>query len=78
MNGDDDRREDAYAIQRAFYTKYGKKWGMKTQLLFCPDGMIGSVFFTSIAQNDRGVVNLSGIEVILKNALEEYRLEHGE
>ena len=47
MNGneDGDRRQNAYAIQRAFYTRYGKKWGMKTQVLFCPDGMVGSAFF---------------------------------
>ena len=37
------------------------------------------MLFSSVSQNDRGVVNLSGIEVALRNALEQNRLvPHGE
>ena len=74
-NVDDDRRDDENRIQRAFFTSYGKMWGMKTQALYLPNGMIGSVYFTSVSHNDKGVVNLSGIEVELKTALENYMMD---
>jgi len=67
-------REDENQIQRAFFTSYGKMQGMKTQALYMPNGMIGSTYWCSICHNDKGVVNLSGIESALKNALEPYRI----
>ena len=36
--------------------------------------MIVSVFFTSILQNDNGLVNISGVENELKWVLNEYRM----
>jgi len=47
---------------------------MKTQALYFPNGMLGSAYFCSILHNDKGVVNLSGIESALKEALEPYKL----
>ena len=77
QNEADDRREDENRIQRAFFTSYGKMHGMKTQALYLPNGMIGSVYFASVSHNDKGVVNLSGIEEELKTALAGYMLEDG-
>ena len=48
-NEEQEREDDAYAIQRAFFTSYGKKRGMKTQAIYLPNGMVSHVFFTSIA-----------------------------
>ncbi len=73
-NEDDDRYENRYELQRAYYTKYIKSWGMKTQAVGLPNGMYGSVFFASLAQNDKGVVNMSGIEEELERVLAPYKL----
>ena len=62
INREDDRRPNRYNIQKAFFTRYSKGWGMKTQVIIAPNGMIISTFFTSILQNDKGAVNISGIE----------------
>ena len=71
-NEEDERLQNAYDIQRAFFTTYGKKWGMKTQAIYLPNGMIASVFFTSISQNDNGLVNISGVENELERVLENH------
>ena len=71
---DDTRHDDRFEIQRAYFTRYGKYWGMKTQALILPNGMFGSVFFTSASQNDKGVVNISGIEEELERILHNYKL----
>ena len=47
---------------------------MKTQAIYLPNGMIASVFFTSISQNDNGLVNISGVEYELERVLENYKL----
>ena len=47
---------------------------MKTQAIYLPNGMISHVFFTSIAQNDNGLVNISGIEEELERVLEPHKL----
>jgi hypothetical protein len=77
IDAEDNRRHDENQIQRAFFTSYGKMHGMKTLALYLPNGMIGSVFFTSISHNDKGCVNLSGIEGAVKKALEDYKLPDG-
>ena len=74
INRDDDRVEDRFAIQRSFFTQYGKMWGMKTQALHLPNGMVGNVYFTSVSQNDLGVVNMSGIQEELERILHHYQL----
>ena len=61
--------ENAFEIQRAFYTRYGKQWGMKAQTITLPNGMVGHAYISSIAQNDRGMVNISGIEEMMKVVL---------
>jgi hypothetical protein len=73
----DERVENRWLIQRAFYTAYGKMWGMKTQGVFFPNGMLGNLFFDSVAQNDKGLVNISGIEEELERTLERYKLYDG-
>lgn len=45
---------------------------MKSQALTLPNGMIGHVFATSIAHNDKGVMNISGIEEHLKELWDDY------
>jgi hypothetical protein len=48
INKENDRQDNASFLQRAFYTKYGKGWGMKSQLVAFPNGMTGSAYFTSL------------------------------
>jgi len=74
INANNDRRENRFEIQRAFYTAYGKKWGLKSQGLLLPNGMIGNAWSCSIAHNDKGVVNLSGIEEELLRVLAPYKI----
>jgi hypothetical protein len=55
-------REGYYEdIQRAFYSGYLGKHGLKAQVVFLPIGLIGSIFITEIRQNDNGVLNMSGL-----------------
>ena len=62
MNLAGDRRRNSYKEQRAFYTSNAKKHGLKTQVIMLPNGMAGHATIHSIAQNDRGLFNLTGIE----------------
>jgi DDE superfamily endonuclease len=56
------RREGFYDdIQRAFYSGYLRKHGLKAQVVFLPIGLIGSIFITELRQNDNGVLNMSGL-----------------
>ena len=48
-------------IQRAFYSGYLHRHGLKAQVVYLPIGIIGSVFITEIWQNDSGVLNMSGL-----------------
>ena len=68
------RRDNSYETQRAFYTRYGKKHGLKTQVVMLPNGMVGHAAIHSIAQNDRGMVNLTGIEEYLRDIFQDQRL----
>ena len=77
INDADDRRENAFYLQRAFYSAYGKKWGMKTQALHMPNGMIGNVWHCSVSHNDKGAINLSGLEPELIRAFRDERLTDG-
>ena len=74
INDNDERNENAFDIQRAYFSNYAKGWGMKTQAVGLPNGMFGSIFFTSLTHNDKGVVNISGIEEELERVLEPYKL----
>ena len=76
-NQADDRNIDRWRIQRAFFTKYGKMWGMKAQGVFLPNGMLGNIFLTSVAQNDKGVINISGLEEELERLLSNSVLRNG-
>ena len=71
---DDNRRMNFREIQRAFYTRYGKMWGMKTLGVTLPNGMIGYAYVCAVSHNDKGVVNMCGIEENLKNVLDDYRV----
>ena len=55
------RREGYDELQRAYYTTYGHQWGMKNQGVLIPNGMIACIFTVSIFQNDKGMVNTSGV-----------------
>ena len=44
---------------------------MKTQAVYLPNGMVANVFFTSISQNDNGVINISGLEEELERVLQD-------
>ena len=74
VNDNDDRRENAYEVQRAFYTRYGKLHGLKSQIVLLPNGMICHAWIHSVAQNDRGMINLSGLEEYMRDILADIRL----
>ena len=38
----DERNPNVWEIQRVFFTRYGKMWGMKYQGIFFPNGMLGN------------------------------------
>ena len=50
---------------------------METLAIYLPNGMIGSVYFCSIANNDKGAINLSGIESAVKLSFQDYRVADG-
>lgn len=77
INENDERNPENWHIQRAFFTKYGKMWGMKCQGTFFPNGILGNCFFTLVAQNDKGVINISGLEEELERLLMPHVLENG-
>jgi hypothetical protein len=56
-------------IQRAFYSGYLRRHGLKAQVVYLPIGIIGSVFITELRQNDNGVQNISGLNNYLLNRL---------
>ncbi len=56
------QREGFYEnIQRAIYSGYFCKHGLKVQVVYLPIGLIGSIFITEICQNNNGVLNMSGL-----------------
>ena len=74
IDEDDNRRENRWEIQRAFFSNYGHCWGMKAQGILLPNGMLASLYLTSIAHNDKGVVNISGIEEELEGIMQHHPL----
>jgi hypothetical protein len=69
--GDEARRREDYDpdIQRAFYSGYFRRHGLKAQVVYLPIGIIGSVFITEMRHNDNGVQNMSGLNDILLQLL---------
>ncbi len=56
------RRHDYESdIQRAFYSGYLCRHGLKAQVVYLPIGIIGLVFITEQRQNDSGLLNMSGL-----------------
>ena len=53
-------------VQRAFYSGYFAGHGLKAQVLSLPNGMIGSIFVSSIRNSDSGILNLSGLNEYLE------------
>lgn len=47
-------------------------WGMKLQGVILRNGMLASIFTCSIAQNDKGVVNISGLNEELTRVLQPF------
>ena len=69
--GDWSRRRENFRhdIQEAFWSGYFQEHGLKAQAVFFPNGMFGSILVTSIAQNDVGVLNMSGLDEHLQDIL---------
>ena len=40
INLDDKRNPEMWILKRAFFTAYGKMWGMKCQGVFIPNGLL--------------------------------------
>jgi hypothetical protein len=74
--GDEPRRRLGFAhdLQRAFYSGYFRHHGLKAQVVFLPNGMIGSVFIAALAHNDQGMQNMSGLNDYLETLLNGQQL----
>ena len=46
-------------IQRTFFTNYGHQQGAKMKGVLLPNSMLANIYITLIAQNDKGMVNIS-------------------
>ena len=62
-------------IQRAFYSGYFRRHGLKAQVVYLPIGIIGSVFITELRQNDNGVQNISGLNNYLIRQLRGFLVD---
>jgi hypothetical protein len=56
-------------IQRAFYSGYLRRHGLKAQVVYLPIGIVGSIFITELRQNDNGLQNISGLNNYLVDLL---------
>jgi hypothetical protein len=76
--GDSQRRRGLFVndSQRTFYSGYFKRHGLKCQVVYLPNGLLGSVFITEIRQNDNGVQNMSGLNNYLLQLLQGTGLGH--
>lgn len=63
-------RDEIRDTQRAFYNRYFRHHGLKSQVLHLPNGMIGSIYICSLRHNDNGVQNLSGLNEYLVRILQ--------
>ena len=61
----------------SFFHKLRQNVGMKCQGVFVPNGMLTNVYFKSLAQNDKGLIHITGLEEELGGLLEEARLPNG-
>ena len=61
------RHHFEHDIQRAFYSGYLRRHGLKAQVVYLPIGIVGSVYITELRQNDNGVQNMSGLNNYLLN-----------
>jgi DDE superfamily endonuclease len=52
-------------IQRAFYSGYLRRHGLKAQVVLLPIGIVGSIFLAELRQNDNGVLNMSNLNQYL-------------
>ena len=68
------RRNFAPDTQRALYSGYLRKHGLKAQVVWLPIGIIGSVFITEIRQNDNGAQNMSNLNNYLVRLLSGFLL----
>ena len=50
---------------------------MKAQGVFLPNGILGNIFLTSVAQNDKGAIDISGLEEELERLLRYEFLTNG-
>ena len=62
INSDNEINPEMWRLQRAFFTAYVKMWGMKCQGVFIPNGLLANIYITSVAQNEKCVINISGLE----------------
>ena len=76
INSDDERNPEMWRLQREFFTAYGKMRGMKSQGVFIRNGLLENIYINSVAQNDKGVINISGLEEELQRLLMPYRLSN--
>ena len=60
-----------------FLYQIWKVMGYEVSRSFFPNGMLGSVYFSSVAQNDKGVINISGLEEELERLLLPTQLNNG-
>ena len=65
----DEINECVSQVQRAFYTGYTKRHGLKFQVLWGPNGMFLSVYGSSIRENDNGMVNVSELNHYLERIM---------
>ena len=61
----DEERAEQFQLQQAFYSAYGKMHGLRVQAVTLPNGMFGHIYVSTAAQNDRGILNLSGVQEAL-------------
>ena len=52
-------------------------WGIKCQGVFIPNGLLTNIYITSVAQNDKCVINITGLEAELQRLLIPHRLTNG-
>lgn len=56
------------------YSAYFRAHGLKAQVVFLPNGMIGSIFIASLRHNDNGILNMSNLANYLSELLSAFAL----
>ena len=57
---------------------YFKAHGLKAQIFFLPNGMIGSAYIAALRHNDNGILNMSGLLDYIQDLIGHIRLPvHG-